>query len=80
MFWTRGAVLADKGDGVKTVFAREREIGREREGDGNRRRETGWCGQARSKGGRITENSEASGGKYSRFQANRVMTQFRKDR
>jgi len=37
-----------------------------------RRKEEGgerWYGEA-----------EASGGKYSRFQGNRVMTQFRKDR
>lgn len=30
--------------------------------------------------GRERRYGEASGGKYSRFQGNRVMTQFRKDR
>lgn len=46
-----------------------------REGDNGR---VAW--RRRKQKGKVTENSEASGGKYSRFQANRVMTQFRKDR
>lgn len=40
-----------------------------REGKGEGGRGERWYGEA-----------QASGGKYSRFQGNRVMTQFRKDR
>lgn len=53
---------------VEGTTKRERERGREIERERGRREE-GWYGEA-----------EASGGKYSRFQENRVMTQFRKDR